>query len=129
MWLIPQHSIRIKGEGMKTYVFRVVIEPDEDRWSAHCPALHTYGAATWGVPRRKHSSISRKSSRWLLKNCSKMVSPFPKTCRSLKSSCLPSRSEPWRLTKLGAMLSLPYATTSHHNTYRGLTGENLSLSG
>lgn len=33
---------------MKTYVFRVVIEPDEDRWSAHCPALYKYGAATWG---------------------------------------------------------------------------------
>ena len=34
---------------MKTYIFRVVIEPDEDRWSAHCPALLTYGAATWGT--------------------------------------------------------------------------------
>jgi predicted RNase H-like HicB family nuclease len=43
-----KHAIHIKGKGMKTYVFRVVIEPDEDRWSAHCPALLTYGAATWG---------------------------------------------------------------------------------
>jgi hypothetical protein len=42
------HSLAIKGEGMKTYVFRVVIEPDEDRRLAHCPALLTYGAATWG---------------------------------------------------------------------------------
>ena len=33
---------------MKTYVFRVVIEPDEGRWSAHCPVLEKYGAATWG---------------------------------------------------------------------------------
>ena len=33
---------------MKTYVFRVVVEPDEDRWSAYCPALEKYGAATWG---------------------------------------------------------------------------------
>ena len=41
-------SIRIKGNDMKTYVFRVVIEPDEDRWSAHCPALLTYSAVTWG---------------------------------------------------------------------------------
>jgi predicted RNase H-like HicB family nuclease len=43
-----KHSIHIKRRGMKTYVFRVVIEPDEDRWSAHCPALLMYGAATWG---------------------------------------------------------------------------------
>ena len=33
---------------MKTYIFRIVVEPDEDRWSAYCPALHCLGAATWG---------------------------------------------------------------------------------
>ena len=33
---------------MKTYIFRVVVEPDEDRWSAYCPVLEKYGAATWG---------------------------------------------------------------------------------
>ena len=33
---------------MKTYVFRVVVEPDEDRWSAVCPVLESQGAATWG---------------------------------------------------------------------------------
>lgn len=35
-------------DGMKTYVFRVVVEPDEDRWVSYCPALEQYGAATWG---------------------------------------------------------------------------------
>lgn len=33
---------------MKTYVFRVVVEPDDNRWSAHCPVLAHLGAATWG---------------------------------------------------------------------------------
>lgn len=33
---------------MKTYVFRVVVEPDEDRWHAYCPVLEKYAAATWG---------------------------------------------------------------------------------
>lgn len=33
---------------MKTYVFRVVVEPDEDRWHAYCPALERYAATTWG---------------------------------------------------------------------------------
>lgn len=33
---------------MKTYVFRVVVEPDEDRWVAYCPTLKDRGAATWG---------------------------------------------------------------------------------
>ena len=36
---------------MKTYVFRVVVEPDEDRWAAYCPLLESLGAATWGYTR------------------------------------------------------------------------------
>jgi predicted RNase H-like HicB family nuclease len=41
-----KHAIHIKGKGMKTYVFRVVIEPDEDRYYAEVPALpdcHSWG--------------------------------------------------------------------------------------
>ena len=40
------HSIAIKGKGMKTYIFRVVVEPNEDRYFAEIPALpdcHTWG--------------------------------------------------------------------------------------
>jgi len=33
---------------MKTYTFKVVVEPDEDRWHAYCPALIRQGGATWG---------------------------------------------------------------------------------
>ena len=32
----------------KSFTFEVVVEPDEDRWHAYCPALEKYGAATWG---------------------------------------------------------------------------------
>ena len=38
---------------MKTYVFKVVVEPDEDVWAAHCPALKHLGAATWGHTREE----------------------------------------------------------------------------
>ncbi len=38
---------------MKTYVFRVVVEPDEDRWAAYCPVLKKYAAATWGYTREE----------------------------------------------------------------------------
>lgn len=37
-----------KGEKVKTYVFRVVVEPDGDRWAAYCPSLVGQGASTWG---------------------------------------------------------------------------------
>jgi len=40
---------------MKTYNFKVVVEPDEDfdgnpsGWHAYCPALEGQGASTWGA--------------------------------------------------------------------------------
>jgi predicted RNase H-like HicB family nuclease len=40
-----KHAIHIKGSSMKTYVFRVVIEPDEDRYHAEVPALP--GCYSW----------------------------------------------------------------------------------
>lgn len=33
---------------MKSYVFRVVVEPDDERWHASCPILEDRGAVTWG---------------------------------------------------------------------------------
>ena len=39
---------------MKTYTFKVIVEPDEDfdgnpsGWHACCPALERHGASTWG---------------------------------------------------------------------------------
>ncbi len=44
-----KHAIHLKGKGMKTYVFRVVIEPDEDRDYAEIPALpdcHSWGSTS-----------------------------------------------------------------------------------
>ncbi|MBI1923005.1 type II toxin-antitoxin system HicB family antitoxin [Candidatus Poribacteria bacterium] len=38
---------------MKTYAFKVVVEPDEDRWFAYCPTLEKYGAATWGYTKEE----------------------------------------------------------------------------
>jgi len=38
---------------MKTYVFRVVLEPDEGRWFAYCPVLEEKGGATWGYTREE----------------------------------------------------------------------------
>ncbi len=33
---------------MKTYVFRVQIEPDKEGWRAFYPPLEELGASTWG---------------------------------------------------------------------------------
>ena len=34
---------------MKTYVFRIVVEPDEDAWVAYSPVLKDRGGASWGT--------------------------------------------------------------------------------
>jgi predicted RNase H-like HicB family nuclease len=38
---------------MTSYVFTVVVKPDEDRWHTYCPALVDRGAATWGATREE----------------------------------------------------------------------------
>ncbi len=38
---------------MKSYVFPVVVEPDEDVWRAYVPELEAKGAATWGHTREE----------------------------------------------------------------------------
>ena len=43
-----------KGETeTRTYLFRVVVEPDEDRWHAYCPVLGGIGGATRGYTREE----------------------------------------------------------------------------
>jgi predicted RNase H-like HicB family nuclease len=44
-------SFKISKEGsqdVKSYVFRVELEPDEDGWRAFYPPLEGIGASTWG---------------------------------------------------------------------------------
>lgn len=37
-------TVRHAGTGQ----FRIVVEPDENRWRAYCPELEAQAAATWG---------------------------------------------------------------------------------
>ena len=38
---------------MKSYSFRVVLEPDGEGWHVFCPALVRLGGATWGKTREE----------------------------------------------------------------------------
>ena len=42
-----------EGQNLTTYAFKVVVEPDEDRWRAYVPDLEHLGAATWGHTREE----------------------------------------------------------------------------
>jgi predicted RNase H-like HicB family nuclease len=37
----------------RTYIFRAVVEPDEERWFACCPILEDEGVATWGYTKEE----------------------------------------------------------------------------
>lgn len=38
---------------MKTYIFQIELEPDEEGWRAFYPSLEDIGASTWGETREK----------------------------------------------------------------------------
>ncbi len=38
---------------MKSYVYPLVVEPDDDKWCAYVPALLEKGASTWGETREE----------------------------------------------------------------------------
>jgi predicted RNase H-like HicB family nuclease len=41
--------IPIKGQGLNTYMFQVVLMPDGQAWIAYCPLLQRYGVWTRGA--------------------------------------------------------------------------------
>ena len=50
---------------MKSYVLRVVLEPDEDTWRAYVPELEVRGAATWGKTREEAlRNIQEVTHQW-----------------------------------------------------------------
>jgi predicted RNase H-like HicB family nuclease len=47
------HVMPFREGHVKTYIFKAVVEPDEERWSAWCPALVAQGASSWGDTREE----------------------------------------------------------------------------
>ncbi len=43
-----QETLKEEDNQMKSYIFPIVLESDEDVWRAYIPELETKGAATWG---------------------------------------------------------------------------------
>jgi predicted RNase H-like HicB family nuclease len=62
---------------MKTYIFRVVVEPDEDRWAAYCPALEQYAAATWGYTKEEALKNIQEVVQMVLQELVEDQEPIP----------------------------------------------------
>ncbi len=62
---------------MKTYIFKAVVEPDEDRWSAFCPALSKQGAATWGYTQEEALKNLQEVVQMVLESLIEHGEPVP----------------------------------------------------
>ena len=62
---------------MKTYIFKAVIEPDDGRFSAYCPALLFQGASTWGNTREEAIKNLQDVVRMVLESLVEHGEPVP----------------------------------------------------
>ena len=62
---------------MKSYVFKVVVEPDEDVWHAHVPELESKGAATWGKTREEAFRNIQEVTRMVIESMLEDGEPIP----------------------------------------------------
>jgi predicted RNase H-like HicB family nuclease len=62
---------------VKTYVFRVVVEPDEERWQAYCPILEKYGTVTWGYTREEALKNIHEVVAMILEELEEDKEPIP----------------------------------------------------
>jgi predicted RNase H-like HicB family nuclease len=62
---------------VKSYVFRVVLEPDADKWRAYVPALEAKGAATWGHTKEEALRNIQDVARMVIEDLREDGQPLP----------------------------------------------------
>jgi len=62
---------------MKSYVFPVVIEADEDIWRAFVPDLESRGAATWGHTREEALRNIQEVAQMVIEQMLEDKEPLP----------------------------------------------------
>ena len=79
----------VQAKSLKTYSFPVVIEPDEDRWFAHCPALKDYAAASWGYTREEAYRHIQEVVQMVIDELREDGMPLPEADSSVQVSSEP----------------------------------------
>ncbi len=62
---------------MKSYVFKVVVEPDEDQWHAYVTELESKGAATWGRTHDEAFKNIQEVARMVIEDMLEDGEPIP----------------------------------------------------
>lgn len=63
---------------MRSYVFRIEIEQDEDAWHARVPELEGRGAATWGTTKDEAFRNIQEVTRMVIEEMLQDGEPIPK---------------------------------------------------
>ena len=74
----------------RTYRFHVEMEPDENVWFVRCPALESYGAATWGETKEQARKHIQEVLSMVLETMVEQGIPIPEDPEgdSLEGECL-----------------------------------------
>ena len=73
-----QHDPAAKqGGNVKSYVFRVILEPDEDAWRAYIPDLEEKGGATWGRTKEEALENIREVAQMVIESMLEDGEPLP----------------------------------------------------
>lgn len=62
---------------MKSYIFKVIVEPDDDVWHARVPELESRGAATWGTTREEALKNIQEVARIVIEDMIEDGEPLP----------------------------------------------------
>jgi len=62
---------------MRSFVLRVVLEPDEDVWRAYIPELEAKGAATWGHTKEEALRNMQEVAQMVLEELEEDGEPLP----------------------------------------------------
>jgi predicted RNase H-like HicB family nuclease len=64
-------------EAMRSFVFRVVLEADEDVWRAYIPELEAKGAATWGHTKEEALRKIQEVAQMVMEELDQDGEPLP----------------------------------------------------
>lgn len=64
---------------MKTYVFRVMLEPDEEGWHVFYPPWASIGASTWGYTREEALYYIKEVLEMIIEEFEEEGTPLPPT--------------------------------------------------
>lgn len=64
---------------MRSFVLRVVLEPDEDVWRAYIPELEAKGAATWGHTQEEALRNMQEVAQMVMEELEEDGEPLPQS--------------------------------------------------